>query len=222
MGQDVWGRGVLQWGIRLTCPAGEIHTPVASGIQHKREAAEAVVGAFCVQTLSVDAVHFILTLILICPHTRTRQCFRLPDMSSVTLSLPKQGPHGPQALLSFSPGRSQEACYLDLAQQGQVWVQQHGCPPMHSGVPTALWPSYQHTQACWSHRSILYGRSTCSLVPCSNTVRCGRTLSQISHTHPCLKEGWREGKCLRKQSHGSKVGWVLYLQKAVTASCLDH
>lgn len=87
MGWDVWGKGVLQWGIRLTCPAGEIHTPIASGIQHKREAAEAVVGAFCVQTLAIDAVHFILTLILICPHTRTRQHFRLADMSSVTLSL---------------------------------------------------------------------------------------------------------------------------------------
>lgn len=106
MGQDVWGKGVLQWGIRLTCPAGEIHTPVASGIQHKRKAAEAVVGAFCVQTLAVDAVHFILTLILICPHTRTGQCFRLADMNNVTLSLPKQGPREPQALLSFSPGGS--------------------------------------------------------------------------------------------------------------------
>lgn len=122
MGQDVWGKGVLQWGIRLTCPAGEIHTPVASGIQDKREAAETVVGAFCVQTLAIDAVHFILTLILICPHTRTGQCFRLADMSSVTLSLPKWGPHGPQALLSCSSGGSQEAYYLDLPQQGQVWV----------------------------------------------------------------------------------------------------
>lgn len=138
MGQDVWGKGVLWWGIRLTCPAGEIHTPVASGIQHKREAAEAVVGAFCVQTLTVDAVHFVLTLILICPHTRTEQGFRLADMSNVTLSLLKQGPQGPQALLSFSPGGSQEACYLDLAQQEQVGVQQHSCPSVRSGVPTAL------------------------------------------------------------------------------------
>lgn len=131
----MWGKGVLQWGIRLTCPAGEIHTPVASGIQHKREAAEAVVGAFCVQTLAVDAVHFILTFILICPHTRKGQCFRLADMRNVTLSLLKRRPHGPQSLLSCSPGGSQEASHLDLAQKGQVWVQQHGCPIMCSAVP---------------------------------------------------------------------------------------
>jgi len=71
MGWDVRGAGMLRQGLGLTCPAGEVHTPVAGGIQHERETAEAVVGAVCVQTLAVDAVHFVLTLILVCPHTRT-------------------------------------------------------------------------------------------------------------------------------------------------------
>lgn len=57
----------------LTCPAGEVHTAVASGIQYEREATEAVVGAVRVQTLAVDAVHFVLALILICPCARTEQ-----------------------------------------------------------------------------------------------------------------------------------------------------
>lgn len=94
VGQDVQGEGVLRRGLRLTCPAGEVHTPIASGIQHKREAAEAVVGAVRVQTLAIDAIHFVLTLILVYPYTRTEQCFRLADMSNVTLSLPKWGPQG--------------------------------------------------------------------------------------------------------------------------------
>lgn len=57
----------------LTCPAREVHAAVAGGIQHKREAAEAVVGAIRVQTLAVDAVHFVLALVLICPCARTEQ-----------------------------------------------------------------------------------------------------------------------------------------------------
>lgn len=72
-------------GLRLTCPAGKVHTLVSSGIQNKREAAEAVVGAIRVQALAFDAVHFILTLILVCPYTRTEQHFRLTDMSNVLL-----------------------------------------------------------------------------------------------------------------------------------------
>lgn len=56
----------------------------------------------------------------------------------------------------------------------------------------SLRPSYQHTQACWSHSSSLYGRNTCRLALCSNTIHCGRTRSQISHTRPCLRDGGRE------------------------------
>lgn len=67
----LWGDpaagGMAQGVPELTCPAREVHAAVASGIQHKREAAEAVVGADCVQALAVDAVHLVLALILICP-----------------------------------------------------------------------------------------------------------------------------------------------------------
>lgn len=60
--------GMVQGMPELTCPAREVHTAVASGIQHKWEAAKAVVGADRVQTLAIDAVHLVLALILICPH----------------------------------------------------------------------------------------------------------------------------------------------------------
>lgn len=201
MGQDVQGKGVLRRGLRLTCPAGEVHTPIASGIQHKREAAEAVVGAVRVQTLAIDAVHFVLTLVLVYPYTRTEQSFRLADMSNVTLSLPKWGPQGllppplsfpgrvPGSLLS-RPGPVAWAAATTLGAAARLSL----CA--QCGACCTLRPSYQHTQACWSHRSSPYGRSTCSPAPCSNTVRCGRTRSQISHTRPCLREGWREGESI--------------------------
>lgn len=71
----LWGDpaagGMAQGVPELTCPAREVHAAVASGIQHKREAAEAVVGADCVQALAVDAVHLVLALILICPRGGT-------------------------------------------------------------------------------------------------------------------------------------------------------
>lgn len=99
--------------------------------------------------------------------------------------------------LFHSLGGSQEVCHPEMAlwhgQQGQLWVQHHICLSAHSGGPPRfLRLSYQHTQACWSHRSSQYGRSTCSPELCSNTVHCGRTPSRMSHTHPCLREGWRE------------------------------
>lgn len=60
---------------------------VSSDIQNKREAAEAVVGAIRIQALAVDAGHFISTLVLVCPCTRTEQHFRWTDMGNVTLLL---------------------------------------------------------------------------------------------------------------------------------------
>lgn len=114
-----WGGG---GGLGLTCSAGEVHAPVASGIQHEREAAEAVVRAVRVQTLAVDAVHFILTLVLVCPRTRTEQCFRLADMGNATLSPPSPLLCPGRATGSLSPGPGPVAWAAGTTLGAAAWL----------------------------------------------------------------------------------------------------